>query len=355
VDSSCKQLCGKTRSCGHPCGNICHSPFHCKEDKPCQFKILVTCSCQRIKKEATCGVSKTSIGNGDKSLKCDDECLRLERNRKLQLALNIDPEHTDDFVPYSTNTIDLYMDNPAWCQSQEKTFRAFAADPDEKRLRFKPMKNQERAFLHALAEDFGFDSESMDPEPHRHVSLFKTPRFVMAPMKTLAQCVRIKSQQEKTVSVNNVTSNAPFNALLVTKIRFGLTIEEMRNVLPKVPHFEINFLPSEEVVLRLQAHESRLETLKATLAKDFIAKGIGSVELCRVDDSLNVERREIDTEKLGKSIGGWSTVAAKAAAPKKPIIKAAPVKSSFVVLSTNEKAKKKAAVADDWEDEEDDL
>jgi transcriptional repressor NF-X1 len=54
------------------------------------------------------------------------------------------------------------------------------------------MQANQRAFLHSLAEDYGFDSESQDPEPHRHICIFKTPRFVSAPMKTLAQCVKIK-------------------------------------------------------------------------------------------------------------------------------------------------------------------
>jgi transcriptional repressor NF-X1 len=360
VGKPCQQLCGKPRSCGHPCGSTCHSPFHCKEDKPCQYKTFITCTCQRIKKEVTCGATKTSPGNTEKQLTCDAECLRLERNRKLQLALNIDPNHVDDHVPYTAETLNLYMGNPTWCAIQEKTLRMFASDPDEKRLRFKPMKRQERAFIHSLAQDFGFDSESMDPEPHRHIAIFKTPKFVMAPMKTVAQCVKIKSQQSaekaERSALNNMSSNAPFNAFLVTEVKFGLTVDEVHAVLPKQPHLEVSFLPSEEIVIRVPpVHESRLEALKLALAKDFADKRYGQVQMCRVDESLNVERRETDAGGLASKSageGGWSKVAAKAATSRKiPVPVPIGVKSSFVVLGSQEKKKKRSqSIADDWEE-----
>lgn len=73
-----------------------------------------------------------------------------------------------------------------------RQFRVFAGDSNEKRLRFKPMISVHRAFLHALAEDYGFDSESLDPDPHRHVVVFKTPRFVSAPTKPLRDAWRIR-------------------------------------------------------------------------------------------------------------------------------------------------------------------
>ncbi|KAI4146868.1 MAG: hypothetical protein LQ340_005778, partial [Diploschistes diacapsis] len=152
------------------------------------------CSLAHLKTETKCLASRNNEGNTKKTLKCDDECARLERNRRLALALNIDPEtHKDDHVPYSSATLRLYVQNPTWSAPHEREFRIFAADDAAKRLRFKPMQKQHRAFLHNLAQDFGLDSESLDPEPHRHVCIFKTPRFVAAPMKTLAECMRIVS------------------------------------------------------------------------------------------------------------------------------------------------------------------
>ncbi|KAL8721240.1 MAG: hypothetical protein Q9181_007753, partial [Wetmoreana brouardii] len=185
-----------------------------------------------------CNASKTSEGNTKKTLTCDDECARLERNRKLALALKIDPEaHKDDHVPYSAETLRMFREHVKWGQEQEREFRVFAADESEKRLRFKPMPSHQRTFLHALAEDFGFDSESMDPEPHRHVAVFKTPRFVMAPMKTLAECVRIRLNAEAAAASiveeqrRLRANNEAYNGFLLAQPRFGLTIEELRSEL----------------------------------------------------------------------------------------------------------------------------
>ncbi|KAF2499878.1 hypothetical protein BU16DRAFT_285702 [Lophium mytilinum] len=337
-EEPCQQSCGKELpTCGHACLAPCHSPYPCKEDRPCQHKIFVTCDCQRIKQETKCGASKTSEGNITKSLKCDDECARLERNRKLALALNIDQAtHADDHVPYSTETLKLYQDNVQWASAQEKDFRLFAADPAERRLRFKPMPSSYRAFLHALAEDFGFDSESVDPEPHRHVAIFKTPRFVTAPMKTLAECARIR-QTQRTLGVSTANTapppaassglkksnllGEPYNGYLLSSPRFGLTIEELRatiraEVEPHKMQFDIAFLPSEEVALTpsLPAFtnserevEAALTALKPALLKVVNSHGLGSLQLVRLDSSLNVHRREADAGPGA----GWSQVAAR--------------------------------------------
>ena len=387
---SCQQLCGKEKSCSHPCSEACHSPFPCKEEKPCEHRIFITCDCQRVKQEARCGATKNDPGNTTRSLKCDDECGRLERNRRLALALNIDLEtHTDDHIPYSAETLNMYLSNILWASEQEKALRAFAADPDQKRYRFKPMKNPQRAFLHALAEDFGFDSESMDPEPHRHVAIFKTPRFVMAPMKTLAECARIQ-QIQRTQAAAFASTTVPeqkakasnaigeqFNAFLITKTRFGLTIEEVRAaIIPTLSsaspplQLDIAFLPSEEVVLQppsvlrrsqqqttawrpitpnLKEGAERLMALKPALAKVVSGTGLGQLQLCHVDESLNILRREDD------NASGWSQVAAKAATGPRKAEGATPLKAQngFAVLATTaskqKQKKEKVIIEEDWE------
>lgn len=374
VGGHCQQQCGRDKSCGHPDSAPCHWPRPCKEDKQCQHKIFITCTCQRIKKEVSCNATKHTRGNQDRGLDCDDECGRLERNRRLALALNIDPEtHKDDHIPYSAETLNMFLSNVQWAQAQEKELRLLAADAEHKRLRFKPMPSTQRAFLHSLAEDFGFDSESMDPEPHRHVAIFKTPRFVMAPMKTLADCARIRHSQrlasaaaaadtQKKVKVSNVEAD-PYNGYLITNARFGLTVEELRlaikPVLAGAPELQldISWLPNEDIVLKATSWresdvDKTLSELKGPMARQINANAYGSLQLCRLDGSLNVLRRETDSA----ANGGWSQVAAKAAAPMRAPVQA-PVgtKSSFTVLSSaSTKKKKKAAepaesVVDDWE------
>ena len=381
---ACQQLCGKAKkSCGHPCEEPCHAPSSCREEKLCLSKLLITCDCQHLKQELKCNASRNSEGNSKKSLSCDDECARLERNRKLALALNIDPEaHKDDHIPYSAATLQMFRsESTKWCQTQEREFRVFAADEREKRLRFKPMPPIQRSFIHSLSDDFGFDSESMDPEPHRHVLILKTPRFVMAPMKTLAECVRIRNSADEAAATSqaarkNQTSNEPFNGFVLTGPRFGLTLDELRGEFATAfasvatLAFEIGFLPSEEIVLKARpaaasttiaalSVEALLKTLKPTLISIASTKHLSSaIHLCALDSSLNILRKESD----GGDTDGWSQVAAKAAvgARTAPRMSAVGTKSSFTVLGSRlqaakEKKKKEkereASVVDDWEEE----
>lgn len=282
------------------------------------------------------------------ALKCDDECLRLQRNRKLAEALNIDPAtHSDDHIPYSDTTLKLFRSQVNWAKQQERELRVFAATPEEKRLRFKPMPSQQRAFLHALAEDFGLDSESQDPEPHRHVCIFKTPKFVAAPQKTLDQCLRIATVASNlgtgASALKPLVGPAPqpeqphhFNALLLKDPRFGLTIEELDAALatelavasrsgPALT-FTTSFLPSDEVLIKAvqvltaaavatslaatpQAVETTLSALKAAVTKTVSRLRLaGAVLLCHVDATQTIVRREGDA---AANNGGWSAVASR--------------------------------------------
>ena len=303
----------------------------------------------------------------------------------MALALNIDPEaHKDDHIPYSNETLKMFRENVKWAQTQEREFRVFAADDAEKRLRFKPMPGHQRAFIHALSEDFGLDSESMDPEPYRHVAVFKTPRFVMAPMKTLAECVRIRTAAEATtVTVADTqkklqANNETYNGFLLTLPRFGLTLEELRaDLAPVFDHtpglaYDISFLPSEEIVIKARpassssvitssAVEESLKALKNDLSASVASKRLAaSIQLCAMDSSLNILRRELDDPANN---GGWSQVAAKAAAPRSmPRQTAVGEKSVYTVLGSKlrdakkkkdeaKKAKDAEVAADDWEEE----
>lgn len=325
------------------------APTACTEDRPCQSKTFVTCPCQRRKKEVRCQATKLNPWpTRESTLECDDECLRLQRNRQLAEALNIDPEtHTDDHVPYSDTTLKLFRENFNSAPAIEREFRDFAAS-DDKRFRFRPMPRHLRAFIHALAEDFGLDSESLDPEPHRHVILFKTSRFVSAPRKTLAQCLRITKPPVSAVrpATSQKQETQPFNALLVRNPRFGLTINEFDEALapdlaPTASRtdqpplkFTTWFLPSDEIVVTAapkttaaavatcaptpQAVESALSNLKSAVARTVSRLGLatGGVSLCHVEGpsgssyTVSITRREGDSRGVSGA-DGWSTIVSR--------------------------------------------
>lgn len=357
----CAQVCSRPkRYCQHLDNAPCHAPYPCNEEKPCDGILVVTCECQNRKTSVKCLATRSNPGNQREKLPCSDECARLLRNQQLAKALNIDPAtHTDDHVPYSRDTLQMFRDNPKY-QAQEREIRVFAADDREKRLRFPPMKASQRAFLHSLAADFGLDSESMDPEPHRHVVYFKTPKFVSSPLKTLVQCVRVKPAVEPSPAMSKkLASNAdPFNALVLNNPRFALTTDEIQADFARdfasvsgTLKFDIFFLPSDQVLLKPTptspsttptSTENALHSLKPSISRTIFSKKLAAnVSLCRVDSSLNILRRE---DEAGAAAGGWSQVAAKGAAgpSKAKGPEAVGAKSAFTVLGNLAKKKEKA-------------
>lgn len=118
-------------------------------------------------------------------LTCDDECTRLERNRSLASALGVDINQNTTVqafsasnLPYSSETLDQYIKlastvSLSTLQTYESTLHSLAKDATNRSIRFAPAKSTLRAFSHYLATDWGFVTESHDPEPHRHVFVLK--------------------------------------------------------------------------------------------------------------------------------------------------------------------------------------
>ncbi|RFU73801.1 nf-x1 type zinc finger family [Trichoderma arundinaceum] len=314
----------------------------CNESASCTAKAVIACPCGLRQQEVKCLASSSNPTPSRPELKCDDECLRLERNRRLAAALNIDPSsHTNDHVPYSDTTLRLFKENLTWAEAQEREFRVFSKSPSEARLRYKPMPNHQRQFLHVLAEDYGLDSKSEDVEPYRYVVIWKGAKFVSAPGKTLAQCVKIReSQAAEAAAAAAANSRAPtpppaivaepFNAFLLTSPRFGLTIDDVDAAIradlasQSAFHFTTAFLPSDEILIRATAHyssfltptavEQALQNMKPRLDSTIKRLDVaGNILLCHVDANEHVSRRE-DISKNDAS--GWSAVAGRAAAKK---------------------------------------
>lgn len=265
--------------------------------------------------------------------------------------MNIDPtSHQTDHVPYSDATLRLFQDSPSWAETQEREFRVFAKSPNEARLKYKPMPSAQRQFLHVLAEDYGLESKSDDVEPFRYVVVFKGSRFVSAPAKTLAQCVKIRATQAAEAAAASrppspppLPVSEPFNALLLTAPRFGLTIEDVTTALKadfaKQPslHYTVEFLPSDEILLPITAHysaflspiamEQTLMTLRPRLLEtvEKPPQLAGGVVLCHVDTHGAVSRRQ---NISGRDASGWSAVAGRAAVKKDALTKEEPSASS---------------------------
>lgn len=71
-------------SCGHRCQLDCHSG-ECGGTGPCQKKVVLKCSCKRLKKDYPCYV----VTSGEASIQCDDVCKdKLEQLRKVSSVLS---------------------------------------------------------------------------------------------------------------------------------------------------------------------------------------------------------------------------------------------------------------------------
>ncbi|EYB27639.1 hypothetical protein FG05_07076 [Fusarium graminearum] len=332
----CSKLCGKAKPlCGHSCQSVCHGQTACNESTACQVKMTVKCPCGNHKKEFKCLASTSNPTPNRPEVRCDEECERLDRNRRLAAALNIDPAtHTNDHVPFSDDTMKLYKQFSKWGDEQESQYRVFAANKDEVRLRYEPMKNVSRQFLHLLAEDFGFESKSEDHDIHRSVLVWKTDKFVSAPPKTLSQCVKIRAIQAAEAAAAAairppsppVLETEPFNALVLTEPRFGLTNDDVNAALAadlsslQGFSFKVDFLNDEVLIKATVSYsafltpapmEKSLEVLKPrieqTIRREKLAE---NVLLCHSDVNGAITRREVPRRS---GAGGWSAVAGRAA------------------------------------------
>ncbi|GFF73818.1 FKBP12-associated protein 1 [Aspergillus udagawae] len=202
--------------------------WRCPEKTPCASTVTVTCGCGRLRQSRRCNAAAASKGPVPQAtrgpavtpLTCDDECARLERNRALASALGVEinPATTaasnisPNTLPYSTETLDLYVQlsstSPlSTLQTYESTLHSLATSTTQRSVRFQPAKSPLRAFIHSLAADWGFASESFDPEPHRHVFVLK-PTTWTAPLlgfgpensigvggKSVGECVKLRERQ----------------------------------------------------------------------------------------------------------------------------------------------------------------
>ncbi|KAK6509089.1 FKBP12-associated protein [Arthrobotrys musiformis] len=321
----CTQTCKKSRPlCGHDCQDSCHAPFACSVNTPCPTKVTISCPCGNVKQEITCNTSMNNQHPKRPEIKCIDDC----RRRQLAAAFNIDLEKKaaeEAINAYSDDTLEFYIDNKVWCGGIEKMMREFCEDPGKVRLGFKPMKSHFRGFIHGLAEDYGLDSESQDPEPYRSVVVMKNGSWHM-PIRGLADAVKVR-RQEAALTATSSSANATavgiqqlrkttglpaVNAILLSGLRVGLLTSELEKELASVLkqgmlRFGIRWYGDEEVLLEplpssfsTEEVEVELGNVRGLVRRHCVVNRIASsVDLCFVGRDGKVN---------GKEGQGWNVV-----------------------------------------------
>uniref|UniRef100_A0A1I7U956 R3H domain-containing protein n=1 Tax=Caenorhabditis tropicalis TaxID=1561998 RepID=A0A1I7U956_9PELO len=227
----CTKKCQAIRElCEHPCALPCHEDTPC-EPSPCKAMVRVTCECGRIKKEAACcDVDKmiqtkfdkedgeSSGGEEEKPgklkrsasfsqlncMKCDDECKKLERNRKVAEALEVDIDE------YGMNKLAPTISFPCYLKDMVRTNIDFVknvekilidlviqilsgeAYHDVFRAHLPPMNIEKRRFVHEYANFFNISSESVDSPPKRSIVLTATRCKSHQPLILISDLVNYK-------------------------------------------------------------------------------------------------------------------------------------------------------------------
>ncbi|XP_030060668.1 transcriptional repressor NF-X1 isoform X1 [Microcaecilia unicolor] len=234
IDEECKQPCTLLRTeCNHPCMAPCHPSLPCPTTS-CSAKVELQCECGRRKESMICSEASntyqriaaismatklTDMQLGDSveisrlitkkemkqtRLQCDEECMALERNRRLAEALNID-ESTDPFnirssgSKYSDSLKDDARKDLKFVSEIEREIKTLVeavnkGKQTKKSHCFPPMNRDHRKVIHDLAEVYGVESVSYDNEPKRNVVITAVKGKSMCPSIPLTLVIEREMQ-----------------------------------------------------------------------------------------------------------------------------------------------------------------
>mmetsp|Transcript_19999 Transcript_19999/g.37128 ORF Transcript_19999/g.37128 Transcript_19999/m.37128 type:complete len:789 (+) Transcript_19999:3590-5956(+) len=172
----CRQPCTRKRlGCDHMCGVQCHSDRPCPQDQ-CNVKVHIFCPCGRRTELKKCYEHK--------AIECDDNCVRLERDEKLEAAL--DTASTPE--EYTAELVEAARPNMTFIETLEKKVEEFIKG-DRKLMFMPPMKAELRHIVHDLLRKYYFlDTESFDQEPKRSVIAYRSPKAKI-PSKLLSEFI----------------------------------------------------------------------------------------------------------------------------------------------------------------------
>ncbi|XP_059705376.1 transcriptional repressor NF-X1 isoform X11 [Haemorhous mexicanus] len=225
IDEECKQPCIIPRLyCNHPCMAPCHPSSRCPTTSCCA-KVDLQCECGRRKESMICSEASntyqriaaisiatklTDLQLGDSveisrlitkkemkqaRLQCDEECLAIQRNRRLAEALEID-DNSDPFKIRSSGPkySDLLKEDARkdikFVSDIEKEMRMLVEAVNKgkhtkKSHCYPPMNRDHRRIIHELAQVYGIESVSYDNEPKRNVVITAVKGKSICPSNTL--------------------------------------------------------------------------------------------------------------------------------------------------------------------------
>ena len=207
----CKLPCGKQKPCGHTCVLGCHYPEACP-DTPCKVEMKVWCNCGMQYEFMNCFEKKEKP--------CDEECERLERNKKLEEAFGSKEEEV-----YSEELVEYAQNNFQFVKKVESKLQSIIQEG--KNMNFLPsMKPEQRWFCHeVIPYHYGLDCESVDQEPVRSIVVYMTEN-AKTPSPLLSEYV-------KRGCVGEAAKKEPAASLFFYQLTPSITTQDMAAALQK--------------------------------------------------------------------------------------------------------------------------
>jgi hypothetical protein len=256
LQNGCNQACRKTLSCGHKCLVKCHPQQpNCDALNACQQQVEVKCECGRLKESMDCRrvrklfdekmkkkeaefyelqkleqdkqqlqvtkskqegefveskqdkpqipveppkfeIPKYSVIGLPSILDCDKECRRIRRIKQLANAFEIDFEKRE-MPEYSEPLQYIARRNLQTLFMVERVFdELILLNPNERAsYQFPRMNKERRQMIHELAEIYGMEAQSIDPEPYRSVVVMKSGRSTR-PMMILSDVIQDPNKEK---------------------------------------------------------------------------------------------------------------------------------------------------------------
>ncbi|XP_025197835.1 protein shuttle craft-like isoform X2 [Melanaphis sacchari] len=193
----CQLPCNLPKTdCSHPCSKPCHDgscpPVACK------IMVSVSCICGNLTEARICSdpkvveyrlqvkvqsmnfldniVNSSPIIKSYKILECTTECAKLERNRRIALALQIrNPDLSPNVTPrYSDFMKEFAKKDASFCNYVHEKLALLVTNAKQSKQNsrshsFEVMKYEKRKLIHEYSEHFGCESIAYDAEPNRNV------------------------------------------------------------------------------------------------------------------------------------------------------------------------------------------
>lgn len=260
----CTSICGlKKKFCSHVDRRKCHYPDPCNIDNvPCSEKVQVSCKCGRIKKDIPCGANQGNESRQGSLLDCEISCVMKEREERLQAAFGISSTSTSPTIsgpsledlPYIADTLRTTILQNRWCLNIESTFKNFVNTSTDRTYHFKPMRREQRKFLHEMAEAYHLKSEAHDPEPRRSIVIKRTEQTTVPEMSLMeavkhyqkyvvelkakaasaAAKAKAESQNQTIPTTAPVEEFAEFNAISISDCIHGITLSDLQSTITTV-------------------------------------------------------------------------------------------------------------------------